>query len=184
MAENEILDVGNPRRYKQFRNALCDSSLSDSDVAEALEEDLKDALRKKLRRKPIYLVLQACDVGGNLLRAAVDSLKDRHLAKIVERAHAASRSSDPSVVASAMASMLIDGVIEKAMRFARKQTPNGDGIRYASLESAARNQLEAYRPQIAAELEASLRNVPGRRGPARPKKTVQAVASMSLAQAK
>lgn len=184
MAENEILDVGNPRRYKQFRIALSDNRASDYEVAEALEADFKDALRKKLRGKPLDLVLKACDVGGNLLQSAVETLKDRHLAKIVERAYAASRSDNPSDVASTMADILIDGAVERAMRFARKQPSGIDGIRHASLEAIARSQLDACKPQIAAELEASLRNVSSRREPIRPRKTPQAVASTSLVQPK
>lgn len=185
MAENEILDVGNQRRYKRWRQVLCDNTSNPAQVAEALEEGLKDALRKKLRGKSLHLVLKACDLGKDLLQAAVDSLKDRQLAKMVERARAASRSSDPSVVASSMADMMIDSVIDRANKFAFKHLPEGGGVRHASLESAARSRLEACRPQIVAELEASLRNVPIRREPVRrTKASPQDVASMSLVQAK
>lgn len=185
MAENEILDVGNQRRYKRWRKVLCDNASSPAEVAEALEEGLKDALRKKLRGKSLHLVLKACDLGRELMQAAVESLKDRQLAKMVERARAVSHSSDPSIVASSMADMMIDSVIDRANKFAFKHLPDGDGIRHSSLEAAARSRLKACRPQIIAELEASFRNVPIRREPVRrPKVSPQTVASMSLVQAK
>lgn len=165
MAENEILDVGNPRHYKRWRKALADPNLSPSEVAERLSEDFKLVVRKKLRGKPLNLVLKACGQGGKVSAEALANCKDRAMAKYVEQACAITRSSDPVVVARKTFELMIDGVMGRANRHAFKHDHTADGVRHAALENAASARLEACKSEIVSLLVASLRNEPIRRMP-------------------
>ena len=52
MAENEILDVGNPNHYKRWRKVLGDTNASLAEVAEvagALSDDFAEVFMQKLR---------------------------------------------------------------------------------------------------------------------------------------
>ena len=159
MAENEVLDVGNPRRYQRWRQALADG-LSHADTVECLYEDFVTILRNKLRGKPLYLVLKACGRERNALQEAVANFKDRAMAKLVEQAHHITRSSDARVVAPKIAELLIDRLVNRASLYALRHV-NADNAH--SLEHAASARLEACKPQIVDVLTASLRDEPIRR---------------------
>lgn len=163
MAENEVLDVGNRRHFRRWRKALADADLSPSEVAECLFEDFSVVLRNKLRGEPLYLVLKACGPDREALREVVVNFKDRAMAKLVERAHAITRSNDPLVVAGKITELLIDRLVGRASRYAIKHNDNFDVARHAALERAASARLEACKSQIVGLLAASLRNEPIRR---------------------
>lgn len=91
MAENEILDVGSPRRYRRWRQALADAGVSPSETAECLSAEFQKILRNKLRRYSLYVVLKACKTDRNALREVVATFGDRALAKRVEQACAMTR---------------------------------------------------------------------------------------------
>lgn len=163
MAENEILDAGNPRRYRNWHRALADVGLSEAQVAECLEADFLLVLRRKLRRNPLYLVLKACQSNPKALQDVVENFKDRALAKLVERAHAIARSNDPQVVAHALADLLVDGLICRANRYAFRHAHNSGANRHAALEQAASFKLEACKPEIVNLLRSSLVGEPIKR---------------------
>jgi hypothetical protein len=182
MAENEVLDVGNPRHYQRWRRALADANLSPSEIADCLFEGLSSVLRKKLRGKPLYLVLKACGPDREALQEAVVNFKDRAMAKWVEQAYAITRSNDPLVVAGKIAELLVDRLVDRANRHAFKHDNNADGVRHASLERAASARLETCKPEIVGLLAASLRGEPIRRMRKAPtaKPSVNSLLSKSL----
>ena len=49
MAENEILDVGNPNHYKRWRKVLGDTNASLAEVVGALSDDFAEVFMQKLR---------------------------------------------------------------------------------------------------------------------------------------
>ena len=180
MAENEVLDVGNHRRYRRWRQALADASVEPASVAGCLTEEFLTILRNRLRRKPLYLVFKACEQDRNVLQEAIINFKDRHMAKLVEKACAITRSRIPLVVASTIAELLVDGLVDRANRYAFKHDHNASGDRHAALEHAASARLEACKPQIVGVLAASLRGEPIRRVRGAPKERVSAQALNSL----
>lgn len=165
MAENEILDVGNPRHYRRWRKALADANLSPTEVAECLSEDFQLVLRKKLWGKPLYLILKACGQDRKALLEAVADCKDRAMAKLVEQAHKITRSSDPLVVAGKIADLLIDSLVGRANRYAFKHDHTADSVRHSMLEQTASSSLKACKSEVINQLAASLRNEPIRRMP-------------------
>ena len=182
MAENEVLDVGSRRQYRRWRKALADPNLTPSEVAEILGEDFSVALRSKLRRGPLYLVLKACGTNREALQKAVEKLKDRAMAKLVEQAFTMTASRDPVVVATQMANLLVDGLLDRANCYALKHDHNADAARYAALEAEASIRLEAAKPQIISALVTSLRNEPvkGVRRASKPRPAPGAVSNRSL----
>lgn len=182
MAENEILDVGNRRRYRRWRQALADSNVSPAGVADCLSDEFLTILKSRLRRKPLYLIFKACGRDRSVLQEAVINFKDREMAKLVEKAYAITRSNIPLVVAEKIAELLVDGLVDRANSYAFKHDHNANGDRHAALEHAASARLEACKPQIVSLLAASLRDEPISRVRGAPKAPVsaQALSSLSL----
>jgi len=175
MAENEVLDVGNHRRYRRWRQALADAS-----VAGCLTEEFLTILRNRLRRKPLYLVLKACEQDRKVLQEAIVNFKDRHMAKLVEKACAITRSKIPLIVASKIAELLVDGLVDQANRYAFKHDHDTNGGRHSALEQVTSARLEACKPEIVGLLAASLRGEPIRRVRGAPQANVSAQALNSL----
>jgi hypothetical protein len=165
MAENEILDVGSPRRYRRWRQALADAGISPADTADCLSAEFQTILRNKLRRNPLYLVLKACQSDRAALREVVGTFKDRALAKLVEQACAITRSTDPPVVARKMADLLVDRLLDRATCHSLKQNGRNDSARFGALERATAEKLEACKTQVVGWLTASLNAQPIPRAP-------------------
>lgn len=162
MAENEVLDVGNRRHYRRWRESLADPNLSPSEVSEPLVVEFLLRLRNNLRRKPLYTVLKACGSDRQALQDAVANLNDRAMAKWVEGAYRITQSTNPLIVGHKIAELLIDTLVDRANRYALKQG-NLDRDRHAALEHAASARLQACKPEIARLLATSLRGEPIRR---------------------
>lgn len=160
MAENEILDVGSPRRYRRWRQALADAGVNPSETADCLSGEFQTILRNKLRRNPLYVVLKACKSDRTALKEVVATFKDRALARLVEQACAITRSADPPVVARKMADLLVDRLADRATCHFLKQNGRTDGGRFAALERATAERLEACKPQVVSWLTASLNEQP------------------------
>lgn len=177
MAENEVLDIGNPRHFRRWRKALTDTDLGASEVAECLFEDFSEVLRNKLRGKPLYLVLKACGSDRAALRDVVANFKNREMAKVVEQAHIITCSHDPLVVAEKMTELLIQKLAGRACRDALKSGRIAD-----ALERAVSAKLCACRPEIVALLAASLldKPIPRLRRIAKARPSVQVLLSTSL----
>ena len=181
MAENEILDVGNRRHYRRWREALVDSNLTPSEVSEPLVWEFLLRLGNSLRRKPLYAVLRACGSNRQALQDAIADLKYGAMAKCVERAHLITQSTNALIVSQKTAELLIDGLIDKANRYAVRQGIT-DGVRCAELEHAAAARLEASKPEIVRILVASLQNEPIRqpRGAPKVRPSSASIVSLSL----
>src|SRR3990172_445948 len=177
MAENEVLDVGNRRHYRWWRESLADPNLSPSEVSEPMVEEFLLRLRNNLRRKPLYVVLKACGSDRQALQEAVANFKDRVMAKWVEGAYRITRSTNPLIVGHKIAELLIDTLVDRASRYASRQG-NVDRDRHTVLDHAASARLEACKPEIVRLLAASLRGEPIRR-PRRPPKEQPSAASIT-----
>ena len=179
MAENEVLDVGNRRHYRRWRESLADPNLSPSEVSEPMVEEFLLRLRNNLRRKPLYVVLKACGSDRQALQEAVANFKDRVMAKWVEGAYRITQSTNPLIVGQKIAELLIDTLVDRANRYASRQG-NVDRDRHAALEHAASARLEACKPEIVRLLAASLRGEPIRRPRRAPKDQPSAASITSL----
>ena len=118
MAENEVLDVGNRRRYRRWREALATLNFSALEVAEPFVTEFLIRLGNNLRRKPLIAVLKACGSDRQALQDAVANLKYRAMAKCVERANRITQSTNPLIDGQKSAELLIDGQVDKANRYA------------------------------------------------------------------
>lgn len=182
MAENEILDVGSPRRYRRWRQALADAGVNPSETADCLSGEFQSILRNKLRRNPLYVVLKACKADRTALKEVVATFKDRALAKLVEQACGITRSTDPPVVARKMADLLVDRLLDRATCYSLKQNSNGDGARFAALERATAEKLEGCKAQVVSWLTASLsdQRIPRAPRTSREKPSAESLLSKSL----
>lgn len=182
MAENEVLDVGNRRRYRRWRQALADANASPANVADCLSEEFLPILRSSLRREPLYLVLKACGQDREALHEVVIKFKERYMAKLVEKAYAITRSNIPLVVADKIAELLVGDLVDRANRYAFKHNHNANGDRHAALEHATYARLETCKAQIIGVLAASLRGelIHRVRGAPRARVSAQALNSLSL----
>ena len=161
MAENEVLDVANPRRYRRFLRALADPNLGPIEVGNCLVQDFWRTLRSKLRGAP---------------------LKEREMAKHVERARTITKSSDPLVVAGKIAELLTDGLVDQLRRHAAQHDHNANSARHAALEYEASARLAACKTDIVKVLAASLSGepMPRARRAAKPKASARSVLGRSL----
>lgn len=182
MAENEVLDVGSPRRYRRWRHILSDSNAVPSDSADCLYKEFSAVLKKELRRQPLHAVLTACGRDRAALMEVVATFKNRSLARMVENAYRIARSSDPTAVARKLAELLIDRVISRSNRYVLRQ--NQPETRRAALETAAIARFESCKAEVIGWLVASLRNQPIQRTLRVPKvqPTATILASSSLIQ--
>lgn len=179
MAENEMLDVGNRRRYSRFC-AEVSGGAAPSQIADALQQDALEALRKCLRGNPIYLVLRACDAGAEIKRAAVESLKNKSLARMVADAHRLSATSDPATVALTMVERHIDRLVDRAVLYVLRQDSQ-DRSRAAQVEFETRARLQGCKVEMARNCEAALRDISLPPTPTSPKRaTAQSVVATSL----
>lgn len=180
MAENEVLDVGSPRRYKKWRHSLMNPTATPSEAAACLYEEFSSILKKELRRQPLYSVLVACSRDRATLREAVAAFKNQSLATMVKNAFRIAGSANPTAVAKVLTGLLVDRVIGRSNRYLvlQKETET----RRASLENAARVRFESCETEVVGWLAASLQNQPVPRPPRIPKvrASSEAVISRSL----
>jgi|GEM_PF-4649822 len=157
MAENEILDVGSPRRYRKWRSALCDLDSSPETIAGFLEEEFVLVTRKCLQGTPLYLILQACGNDRDAMQRAVESCKNRDLARYAEQAYRSTGSRDINVLANHIASALTDSLQDRA-RIYVMNSENLGRERYREVEAATETRLNTCKGKIVRMLVASLRN--------------------------
>jgi hypothetical protein len=175
MAENEMLDVGSPRRYKKWRHSVEDAAPADS--ADCLYEEFSAILKKELRREPLHAVLTACGRDRAALREVVATFKNRSLARMVETAYRIAGSSDPTVVARKLAELLFARVMSRCNRyfFRRDQQES----RRIALETAAIARFDSCKAEVIGWLAASLQNQPIRRTQRAPKPATSATVLVS-----
>ena len=182
MAENEILDLGNPRRYRKWRSALSDSEQSPERVAGFLEEEFISVVRNSLQRTPLHLILKACSEDVVAMRGALEACKNRDLARSAEQAYHSTRSKDVDVLADHIAIGLIDRVLDRVQVQASRHIDSLGPERYRAVVSATEARLEACRGEITALLSASLREgkIPRRRAVSNQSQSSRELAGQSL----
>lgn len=182
MAENEILDVGSPRRYRKWRSALGNAALSGEQVADCLREEFVALTRKSLQGTPLYRILQACDQGPAAIQAAIDICKNRNLANIAKGAIRTTPSQNLDETAEKIFVRLCAELQDKVRLFAVKQGLD-DKPRTAQ-EAATAVALQACKAEVVSQLKASLgaaklpklQQPPTRREP----RSARALSDMSL----
>lgn len=160
MAENEILDLTS-RRWQRTRAALARSDLSVGAMAECAADNLQSVLQKKLADafragQPLLMVFQVVDPYSAAMRAAVSMFQDQHLARITREAAKAATTKDAASVARCATDMLVDGLIDKALMFARRNGCFEDSGRLDALRSALVQEFFLRRESLAQVIEASL----------------------------
>lgn len=158
MAENEILDVGSPRRYVKFRKALRNTTFSPDQIADCLPDEFVALTRKSLRGTPLYLILQACDKDRVALQAVIAQCKNRDLAVLAEQAYRCCKSEDSNVVAEKLTTMLLDQLVDRVRYQVFKSEDLDDDRRQAILEATS-ERLKGCKTEIVTLLSASLCNV-------------------------
>jgi hypothetical protein len=156
MAENEILDIGNPQRYRRFKVALGNSNLLASDIASMLREDLMSMLKTKLSKNTLYLILQACKQDVAALKDAILAFKEPAITKFVENAIAITKSVDPNVIARKVADLLINRLFDQANVHIAKDKYGLDIVRRREVQNETESNLEACRPEVVDLLGRSL----------------------------
>lgn len=185
MAENEILDVGNPRRYAKWRAAVADSTC---DVPVAVDALFAESLRltgNQMRQlgKLLYPALKACGGDPAKLSKAVEALKQKHLVVLFERAVAITRSTDLLVIAATAAQLLTDKLPDGALGYCLRKGDREQHGRYKAIDAVTRAGLDEHRRQIAHLMALALQGGPVPLSAARRRKaTAEAVNSTSLLQ--
>jgi hypothetical protein len=157
MAENEVLDVGNPLHYRRWRRMLAAHNVDERAAASALSEDFLSVLRKTLRREPVSLILKACGRDVLALQQAVEGCKDRAFGKSIEQACKIAGTKDPISVAHVLADLLIGDLVDAANRRAHRYQRGPGQFGQGVLEAETTTRLEACRPAVTELLVASLR---------------------------
>ena len=160
MAENEILDLTS-RRWQRTRAALARSDLSLAAMAECTADNFQSVLQRKLADafragQPLLMVFQAVDPYSAAMRAAVSMFKDEQLARITREAAKAATTKDAVSVARCATDMLVDGLIDKALLFARRNGCFENSGRLDALRSALVHEFSLRRNSLAGVIEASL----------------------------
>lgn len=164
MAENEIIDLGHPRRWQRTRRALRNADCSLEDVVVAARADVEGVckgLPKALKQGPPLALLLRSAMGSAIqMQSVIAQFTEKRLATLVRDAMALARSGGPAKVAAVAASHLIDSLIGQI------EVRAGREARFRSSE--ARQELlagvaAAFRPfeaPLRERLESSLRNGP------------------------
>lgn len=179
MAENEILDLVRPRTYQRWRAALADPECAVEETAQCLADSVCQAVKKQLRGNPIYEVLKSCGRDPAALRAAIDTFKDRELARLVRQAYRLTSSTDPARLMHTVAQLIIDQIRDRACVEAMKQEHLRDQGKFSELKQATAARLDACRSTLVDLLmDEPVRLRPPRTSAARP--SAKAVAGRSL----
>lgn len=157
MAENEILDIGSPRRYRRFKAALTDAGLSPADVAETFSEEMLTLLRRQLSKNSLYTILKASEQDPVALSDAIDAFSEKTLALQVLNACAITKSTDVNVIAAKAGDLLIDKLIDQCQLHIAKDKYGLDAARCADLNREIVANLEGCRDQVVVALNNSLR---------------------------
>jgi hypothetical protein len=163
MAENEILDLGNPRRYARFRHLLASSDATVEQVVVGLIEDVVPTTRAVLRRQPLYMILKACGQDRATLRQAVAGCTEWEMASLTVQAHAICRSNDPVVMGQTAARLLVEKIADRVRRFSLRDDQSIVPARRTALLQETERRLNECRSEIEGLIAASLRGEPIKR---------------------
>lgn len=163
MAENEILDLGNPRQYAHFRHLLATPDASTGQVADALLEDVLRLVRRDLRRAPLDAVLKACGKGRLALQEAIAALAERGMATLTLQAHTITRSTDPPVIAKKVTDLLFDRIIDRLRLYSQRHAHYAGTTRRSALIGEAEHRLNECYSEVENLVTASLQGDPVKR---------------------
>lgn len=160
MAENEILDIARSRHWRKTRSLLINAA-SAHEIAICLAEELDIGFRKALgglrKGETLLIFLKAFKDDPMGLRAAVDSFKDKELARIARLAISSVGTDDSEKLAATIASCISDRVRDQTMLFALQSERYCEGYERAALDAAITEKLEESHSKLSKLLEASLR---------------------------
>lgn len=189
MAENELLDIGNLRRWRLTRAAIANPTGSAIEVADCAALEFDKAQRQiasALRKGDVLLALLKAAKGTKAeQQAVIASLKEKQLGNTVLRSTKLSGTDDPAKVAATTAQVcvqqVIDQILLRAGREANFRTPEARAV----LAEALKERFAEPEKILCATLEASMRGEPIRRIPrialpTRPRPDAKTIISMSL----
>lgn len=157
MAENEILDFGG-RRWLRTRATLAQPSVSLTEIAQCVGDDLNRGLQRALRDGTILQqLLRATQHSPAAAQAVVNNAKDKELARTIRLAVKVARSTDPAVIARCAVEILLDKVRDKTLGIAARNGRFEEPDQRAQLAQAVMAELEDRRSGLVATIEANLR---------------------------
>lgn len=190
MAENELLDLGNRKRWRQTWAAVADpnSSLNDLLTCAASDfdrdvRDLADVLRKG---DPLLILLRQCEGSYVEQQAVIANHKEKKLLRTVLRARKEAGSDVPAEIASIAARILVNAIVDQiSLQRSKHEQFRSQETRHA-LRAALLGKFSSSQRAIETALEASLANQPVKRFKSSrivrtPKLDAKAVAMMPLA---
>lgn len=161
MAENEILDLGHPTRWRRTRYVISSPMCSIAEAVGAAVDDIEKVCRHlaiALRKgAPLSLLLRPA-LGSPVEAQAVISLfKERRLLSVVQSAQKLAESANPTAIANVAARLLVQGLAEQVQHYAGRK---GDSFRSCEaryelkqgLDHAFANYIEPLRLAIETSL--------------------------------
>jgi hypothetical protein len=190
MAENELLDLGNRKRWRLTLAAATNpnSSLNDLLICAASDfdrdvRDLADVLRKG---DPLLILLRQCEESYVEQQAVIANYKEKKLLRTVLRARKEAGSDVPAEIARIAARILINAIVDQiALQRSKHEQHRSHEARHELRAALLREFLSSQRA-IETALEASLTGKPVNRFKSNrivrtPKMDAKAVALMPLA---
>jgi hypothetical protein len=161
MAENEILDLGHPLRWRLTRLVLGDPASSVAQVVQCAAEELDEVVRRltvALRKgAPLLVLLHAAKGSFSDSQAVVVTFKERRLANIVLAAVKLAPTKDAAGVARTASELVINGLIDQLLTRAKKESRFCHSKSQDELRASLRLEFEKRQDDFRVTLEASLR---------------------------
>jgi len=165
VAENELLDVANGKRWAETRRDLR-AGMDPGVIADRAVEDLNRGIRRSLfsaqkKGAPLRSLIQECELSKENERAAIDRFPDGTLARIVVRAfQKLPGCKDLRTLIDTVTPLVIDQVRDAIMRHA------GESVRYRApgerqaLALALSSALGRFRRNLHSLIGASIAGIP------------------------
>lgn len=163
MAENELLDVANAKRWGETRNHLR-AGAAPQVVAQHAVEELNRSVRNTLamawrKGQTLESLLHADCVGHTARREAVSCFNDHTLPRIVVNARKLPGCDDRATLVSSVASLVIDKVRDQIVRHSIETSRYQVLGEREALSKVLMSHLDLVRPQIATAIDQSLRGL-------------------------
>ena len=164
VAENELLDVANARRWIETRNDLRAGAAA-AVVAEHAAEELNRSVRNTLAlawrkgQTTLESLLRADCLGHTARREAVSCFNDHTLPRMVISARKLPGCDDRATLVRNLASLIIDRVRDQIVRHAIETTRYQALGEREALSRVLTSQLDLVRPGISTAIDQSLRGL-------------------------
>jgi hypothetical protein len=165
VAENELLDVANGKRWAETRRDLR-AGMDPGVIAYRAVEDLNRGIRRSLfsaqkKRAPLRSLIQEGDLSKENERAAIDRFPDRTLARIVVRAfHKLPGCKNLRTLIDTVTPLVIDQVRDAIMRHAGESVRYRDFGERQALALALSSALGRFRRDLHSLIGASIAGTP------------------------